>query len=185
MKKKTFIGAIVMAAAILLAVPVGANRSFDRLYDEAKQSYYYDDTGYALYQGLETRQSAASNLVTLGKRYASQSTELASATDLLEEKVAVARNKNYSVDDLAQEIAADKAMGSAAQSVADLLEQATLSEKDAKYPSQLLADLNSEADKLARSSYNDDARAYNAKLEGIPVKWLLPVAGIRTMAVYE
>ena len=185
MKKKTIIGAVIMVLAILAAIPLGARRSMDRLYDEAKQSYYYDDTGYAIYQGLENRQSAAANLATLGTRYADQSSDLSSATKLLEDQIAQAKKTNYNVDQLGKAFAADRSMETAARSVANLLETVTLSQKDAKYPSQLLADLESEGDKLSRSSYNDDAREYNARLEQIPVKWLVPVTGIRTMATYE
>ena len=184
MKKKTIIGAIVMVLAVLAAIPLGARRTMDRLYDKAKESYYYDSTGYAIYQGLEDRQAAAANLVTLGYRYADQSEELAGSVRLLEDQIAQAKRYTYDVDRLSDAVNADSIMGATARHVVTLLETVTLSQKDAKYPSQLLADLDSEYDKLSRSSYNDDAREYNAKLEQLPVKWLVPVAGIRTMAVF-
>ena len=39
MKKKNAVGALVMAVMILVSVPLGANRSFDRLSEEALGAY--------------------------------------------------------------------------------------------------------------------------------------------------
>ena len=60
MKKKRHVGAaIFMAAAIAASIPLGVNRSLIKLREEASGHYYYDDTGYALYEGLERRQAEA------------------------------------------------------------------------------------------------------------------------------
>ena len=55
MKKSSIVGACVMAGLILLSIPVGVHTSLTDLRDEAEGSYYYDQTGYAIYQGLEAR----------------------------------------------------------------------------------------------------------------------------------
>ena len=185
MKKKTILAAGVMALAILAAIPLGANRSFARLYAEASGSYYYDSTGYAIYQGLEARQATAQNLITVARRYTDQDEALPAAIEALEYQVKLAESASYCPEDLAKAVEADRAMGDAAAQLAERLETLTLAERDQKYPRQLLADLDAEADKLARSSYNDDARAYNARLEKFPIRFLRGIAGIQTMAVYE
>ena len=50
MKKKNAAGAIVLAAAIVLAVPLGVHTSLTELREEAENTYYYDNTGYAVYE---------------------------------------------------------------------------------------------------------------------------------------
>ncbi len=59
-------------------------------------------------------------------------------------------------------------------------EQVGLAEKDKKYPGQLIAQMKSEQDKINRSSYNEEARAFNAK-----VKSLAPMALVKPMADFS
>ena len=61
MKKKNAIGACVLAAAIVLAVPLGVHTSLTKLREDAENTYYYDNAGYAIYEGVEERQATANN----------------------------------------------------------------------------------------------------------------------------
>ena len=45
MKKKNAIGACVLAAAIVLAVPLGVHTSLTKLREDAENTYYYDNAG--------------------------------------------------------------------------------------------------------------------------------------------
>ena len=76
MKKSSIVGACVMAGLILLSIPVGVHTSLTDLRDEAEGSYYYDQTGYAIYQGLEAREATGNNLVTIEDSYKRQNQEL-------------------------------------------------------------------------------------------------------------
>lgn len=174
-----------LALAILIAIPLGLNRSFARLREDAQSSYYYDNTGYGIWEGLELRRDRASDLVTLGEKYAGQNPALAPLADALAYRVKLCETYSYDLDDLDREVAADRLLGQEAADLAQALEETELSAQDEKYPRQLLADLMSEADKIQRSSYNDDARAYNARLEKFPVNILKGIARIKAMAVFE
>ena len=76
-------------------------------------------------------------------------------------------------------------MTGAAQALYDGLKNTQLSEEDEKYPDQLLAQMKSEQDKINRSSYNDEAREFNARLGKFPVNLLLPVVGVEPLATYD
>jgi hypothetical protein len=181
-KKRNIIGACVMVAAILAAVPLGAHTSLTRLREDAQGSYYYDNTGYAIYEGLDQRQATANNLITVARRYTSVNSNLTGLIDDLDYAV---RLTNGSYDDDAQEAQANQMMGEAAQALYEELKKTDLSEEDQKYPDQLIAEMESEQDKLNRSSYNEDAREFNQKLKSFPVNLLLPLTGVQPLATYD
>lgn len=183
MKKGNAIGALVMAAAIAVSVPLGVNRSLSKLREEAQDAYYYDDAGYAIYQGIDARESAAQNLLTVAKRYVEQEPALKPYMEELEYQVKKSENTGYG--DFSQEAEINARMGEAAQALYQQLDQIELSDKDEKYPRQLIAQMDSEQDKIERSSYNRDAREFNLKLERFPVNYLRYAAGIDPLAVFD
>ena len=69
MKKSSVIGACVLAATVVLSVPLGVHTSLTSLREEANSSYYYDKTGFAIWEGVENREAAASNMITVAERY--------------------------------------------------------------------------------------------------------------------
>ena len=69
MKKSSVIGACVLAAAVVLSVPLGVHTSLTSLREEANSSYCYDKTGFAIWEGIENREAAASNMITVAERY--------------------------------------------------------------------------------------------------------------------
>lgn len=181
-KKKHPFAALFMAAAIIAAVPLGINSSLSELREEASDSYYYDQGGYAIYEGLEKRRAAASDLVTLAKRYTDKEPSLEALADDLEYQVRCAERAVFDGEEtgFADTVRANQALDSSAQALADALEQVGLAEKDKKYPGQLIAQMKSEQDKIQRSSYNDNAREYNAKLERFQ-----PIAFQKALATFD
>ena len=163
MKKKNAIGALVMAAMLLISVPLGAVRSFERLREDALEPYYYDSTGYALYEGLEKQREAAQNLLTVAKRYQDSEPELGSYIDDLTWRAD--HSEVFYDPGSPSEVLTYQTMCDSAERLAEKLEEITLSEKDEKYPRQLISQIRSEQDKLERSSYNVGAREYNQKLD--------------------
>ena len=155
MKKRSFIGACVMLVAIVVALPLGVHTSLTKLREEAESSYYYDKTGFAIYQGMEEREATANNLITVAKRYTQTNPALAPLIEELD------------------------------YAVREELKKTELSESDQKYPDQLIAQMESEQDKINRSSYNEDAREFNARLDKFPVKLLLPFAGVQPLGTYD
>ncbi len=182
MKKKKHIGAAVfMAVAIAASVPLGINRSLAKARDEAAGDYYYDRTGYIIYDGIDQREAEAKNLITVAKRYSDENPELKKLIDELEYRVEVSENTLEMDDETFTSIAAaNAAMDQPARALAQALEELPLEEKDKKYPAQFIANMDSEQDKIKRSSYNDQARDYNEKLAK-----LKPFALLKPLAVFE
>ena len=181
-KKQQGIAALVMALAILAAIPLGAHMSLTRLREEAEGHFYYDQTGYAIYMGVDERQAAASNLATVARRYTGENPALVSLIDEVEYAVAYTEG---SYDDPQEEAQGNRMIGEAAQALYQELQNTQLSPADEQYPGELMAQLESEQDKINRSSYNDEARAFNARLEKFPVNLLLPVAGVQPLATFD
>lgn len=183
MKKKNAVGALIMTGAILVSIPLGMHRSLFREREKAlDNSYYYDSTGYAIYDGLDHQVDAAQNLITLAQRYVDKAPELDPFLDELTYRTEYC--ENFFDNGSPKEVESHWFLLQAARELTQQLEQTELEEKDRKYPGQLLADIESEQDKLERSSYNDDARAFNQKLEKVPVRFLYKLLGIEPLGVF-
>ncbi|MCI9552148.1 MAG: hypothetical protein HFE94_01275 [Acutalibacter sp.] len=169
-----------MALAIAAAIPLGINCSLAKLREDAAGTYYYDQGGYAIFRGIEKRRGAAGNLITLAERYVEANPELASPMETLGYRIEASERTFDEDQTFTTEESANRALDEPARLLAEALEKVDLAEKDKKYPRQLLAQMESEQDKIQRSSYNDEARAYNEKLEG-----LKPLAFQKPMAVFE
>lgn len=182
-KKKHPFAALFMAAAIVAAVPVGVNSSLSELREDTTGSYYYDKGGYAIYEGLEARQAAASDLVTLARRYKDQEPSLEALADELEYQVQCARMVDFEDEDRGffDTVRANQNLDEPAQALATALERTALEEKDKKYPGNLIAQMKSEQDKIERSSYNEEARDFNAKLDA----WYKPIAFQKPLATFD
>ena len=182
MKKSSVIGACVLAATLVLTVPLGVHTSLTALRDEANSSYYYDQTGFAIYEGIENREAAASNMITVAERYTDENPALTSLIGDLDYAVDYSQNCWDGDSGLAE---ANQLMGQAAQALYEELKNTQLSETDQKYPDQLIAQMKSEQDKINRSNYNEDAREFNARLEKFPVNLLRGVAGIEPLTTFD
>lgn len=183
MKKKNVIGALVMAVLVVASVPLGAFRSLSREREKALgNGYYYDSTGYSIWEGLERQEASARNLITVAERYVDSNPGLDPYIDELTYRADYC--ENFMEDGDPQEVECHWFLLQAAQELSQQLEQVKLEEKDQKYPRQLIADMESEQDKLMRSSYNDDARGFNAKLSGFPVRFLNKLIHVEPLGVF-
>lgn len=181
MKKKRHIAACVaMSVAIAASIPLGINRSLARVREDAAGQYYYDDVGFCLYEGIENRQEAANSLITVAERYVEQEPTLKPLIEELAYRVQASYNAYDDDDSFTKTVRANQALDAPAQELSQALQGITLSEKDQKYPAQLIDQMKSEQDKLARSSYNDAARAFNAKLEK-----MRPMALLHPMSTFD
>lgn len=183
MKQKRIAAAVVMVCMVLLALPLGVNRSLTKLREEAENSYYYDSTGFAVYSGIDAREDAASNMLTVAKRYTEENEKLEPLINELDRVIKVSQNTTYG--DFGEEAEANLRLGDAAQVLFEELEKTQLSETDKKYPGQLMAQMKSQQDMIVRSSYNDDARAFNERLERFPVNFLKYAAFVKPLGVFE
>lgn len=180
MNKKNKVACIIMSVAIGASIPLGINRSLARIREDAAGDYYYDQAGYAIYDGIDNRQAAAKDLISLANRYTEKNPALAGLIDELEYREQASENAWSGGDTFTVEAQANANLDAPAQALADELARTELSEKDQKYPAQIMDRMKSEQDKISRSSYNDRAREFNAKL-----KRLKPIAVLEPMATFD
>lgn len=183
MKKRNIIGAAIMAGLITLSLPMGVAHSMEGLREEAQNEYYYDAAGYAIWEGIDKRQEAAQNLLTVASRYSEKNPQLNTYIEELEYRVRASENA-YS-EGSETEVVTNLEMGRAAEALATALEEVELTEKDKKYPAQLIAQMQSEQDKIERSSYNDQARAFNSRLYAFPVNVLRHFTDVEELAAFD
>lgn len=180
MKKKNVAAAVFMGVAIAASIPLGINRSLSRVREDVEGFYYYDQAGYSIYEGIEKRQEAAGSLITLAGRYKDKDPDLPGLMDALDYRVKASQNAWSGDHTFAPEAQANYALDAPAEALADALNNLELSEKDKKYPDQLIKQMRSEQDKIDRSSYNDSAREYNQKLQR-----LKPMAVIKPLSTFD
>ena len=181
MKKRNAAAAVFMGVAIAASIPLGINRSLDRLKDDVEEKYFYDQAGYSIGDGLEIRRDAAYNLVSLAEKYADKAPELQGLIDELERQLAISENTWYDLTE--EEARANLGLDAPAEALAAALEKLELSDQDKKYPGQMLGQMRSEQDKINRSSYNEEARAFNAKVERLsPMALTKPMADFSASA---
>jgi len=182
MKRNVFIAFLLMIIMIVVAVPIGVNNSLAKERQNAQGSYYYDKTGFAIWQGLEARRDAAANLITVADNYKGENEKLAPLINNLER--AVNGTKTYSTD-YKGEGEANLLLSIEAKALADELEKTNLSEKDEKYPRMMIAEMDSQQDMITRSSYNDDARVFNEKLEKFPANVFIKFTSVKPLYIFE
>ena len=184
MKKRDAIAAAIMAGLILVSLPLGAQHSLEELREDAEGLFYYDRAGYSIYDGIEKRTEAAQNLITVANRYTTAHTELTPYVDELDYQLRTLGNI-FDYDTDSEGVAANYEMGQVAENLAHALEAIDLEEKDEKYPAQLIAQMQSEQDKISRSGYNDAARSFNDKLYSFPISLLRPFTGVKALCVFD
>ena len=183
---KNAVAALIMTLMIVLSIPLGVNRSFARLREDVEHEYYYDSTGYALWEGVNARRESAQNLITIAEKYVDEYPELQTLIDELGFRV-LQENSYTTLEDetFTSIVKINSELTQDAYALYEALNKVTLSEKDEKYPRQIMSEMDSEQDKLQRSSYNDLAREYNARREKFPVNFLRHLSGVKPMGVFE
>lgn len=166
MKTKSIIAAVSMVILIIASIPLGMVRSVQGLKNDVDDDYYYDDTGYAVYDGVDKRIETSNSLIKVANKYVSEHTELRPLIDELEYNANKAEN---SYDDRNSEAVANRSMTTSFDELATALKGIELDENDAKYPTTLSAEMKSHEDKIRRSSYNTKAQEYNETISRFPV----------------
>ncbi len=106
--------------------------------------------------------------------------------DSLDYCVKASENAWSDDDTYTLEARANAALDAPAQALATALENMELSEQDRKYPAQMINQMKSEQDKINRSSYNEEARNFNAKVEKLsPMALVSPMADFSAPAAAD
>lgn len=186
MNKKNLIGALVMAGMILLSLPLGAAHSAKALREDVEDEYYYDQTGYAIYEGLDARVAAAENLITVAERYEDADDGMEDAMERVEDYITMYENAySWEEDHLERQVRANNGLSEAAEALSARLNALPITDRDAQAIREQLADMDSEQDKIQRSSYNDAARDYNEKLTHFPLSLFRGFLGIGDIPTFD
>ena len=165
--------ALIMAAMMVLALPLGAGASGRRMFNKVEAAFEQNVAG-----DLMARVGAASALNVVAWRYLS-------ADDPQLQKLAEAASTASDAETLQEAAQADRALEEAFLAVYLALDEDNMSEKDAGYRSGLYAEFLSAAQKIAHDSYNDTARAYNKNLKAFPGRMFFTLLGYDPAPVWE
>lgn len=144
-------GMVILAVVIVLSVLLGSHRSLvsERTKVEARFAPIAGD--------LQDCLDITANVLTVGERYLTES-DLSPLTDSREEL-----GQRQGIADIYADYTR---LQTEAAAVLDRLEDCDLSDKDRQYVQGFRTDLASEADTIARGSYNDAAEQFNRKVLG-------------------
>lgn len=172
---KSYTGAmVVLAAVILLSIPLGSHRSL--VAERDKVEAQFDLIAGDLQDCLDI----TANLGTVAGRYLDYEELLG----LLDSRVAL--EDGLGLWNIPAARAAYEDLTAEAEEVFSALEGQALTEKDAKYVQGFRTDLAAEADTIARDSYNDLADDYNARVLGsFPASLLGRLTFVRPAAVFR
>lgn len=181
MKNKTVFAALCMVVLVIASIPLGIVRSVQSVKNDAQSEYYYDDTGFALYNGVQTRVETSESLIKVANKYVEDYPQLREKIENLE----YALNKLDNIySDINAEARENKNLDAPFNELADALREVELSSADSKYPDTLSAEMKSQQDKLARSSYNEKAAEYNSMLNNFPVSMMTRIGILEKMETF-
>lgn len=178
--KNCKIAAAVLAAAIILSVPLGFKRTMSGFYNDLQNEYQngeYND-GLSIQNDLDYRVELAYNLVTVAKRYLDADDPAVAA--LLD-----ARQALDDANDPAEQYDANMKLTTASTDLYEALGKLELSEKDEKYRRSIYSDMTSRNDTIGNDPYNQLATEYNQKLERFPANLLAPLTGVEKAELFR
>lgn len=168
MKGKSLTAFLIMILAIMIAVPWGVNSSLEDLYFDYSSDFYYDKTGFSIYEGIEARTDICNNLLKVAEKYLDDHPELNSSYSALESAVSYA---NFTYDLHEDQYLSDKGLDDPAKRLYEELDAlADVSETEKTALSRSMMEMQSYTEKITHSSYNEKAEAYNNKIHSFPLR---------------
>lgn len=165
--KKCRAAIIVLAAAIILSIPLGFRRTMNGFYVELQNEYLSGEMkdGLSIQNDLNDRIELAYNFATVAKRYLDPDDP--AVTALLEARLALSEASSPS-----EQYDANLELTAASTDLYEALGKLELSEKDENYRRSIYSDMNSRNDTISHDPYNQMAAGYNQKLERFPASLL-------------
>ena len=161
--------AIFMVLMIIISLPMGVIRSADDLKDDLESLYYYDKTGISIYDETENRKDQARNLLTVTDNYIDSHSELTALTVPLEKALNSAEN---SYEESAQLSASMKLTEPFLALYNELTENSYISDEDRRTIGNMQIEMLSSRDIIANSTYNEEAKKLNERLDKFPLSLL-------------
>ena len=178
--KNCKIAMAVLAAAIVVSVPLGFKRTMSGFYNDLQKVYQngeYND-GLSIQNDLDYRVELAYNFATVAKRYLDADDP--AVTALLD-----ARQALDDADAPAEQYDANMKLTTASTDLYEALGKLELSEKDENYRRSIYSDMTSRNDTIGNDPYNQLAIEYNQKLERFPASLLAPLTGVEKAELFR
>jgi len=171
---------LVLAAAIVVSIPLGFKRTMSGFYEDLQNEYLngeFDD-GLSIQNDLDYRVELAYNFTTVAKRYLNPD-------DPAVVSVLTARQALMDAQGPAQQYDANMELTTASTDLYEVLEGLELSEKDEKYRRSIYADMTSRNDTIGNAPYNQLATEYNQKLDRFPANFLSRLTGVEPAELFR
>ena len=159
---------IVLAAAVILSVPLGFTNTMSRMYDKVAVEFQEgaEKDGLSIQTDLDARASAAYNLATVAKRYMAEDSETVQSVLKASEALNSAKGP-------AAKYAANEELGEVCTQLYEALGKMELSEKDEQYVT------------MGNDPYNQLAEKYNEKLDRFPANLLGKIFGMDKAELFQ
>ncbi len=171
---------IVLAAAVVLSVPLGFTNTMSRMYDKVAVEFQEgaEKDGLSIQADLDARASAAYNLATVAKRYMAEDSKAIQSVLKASESLNSAKGP-------AAKYAANEELGTVFTQLYEVLGTIELSEKDEQYRQSLNAEMKSRNITMGNDPYNQLAEEYNEKLDRFPANLLGKIFGMEKAELFQ
>ncbi len=171
---------IVMVAAIVFAVWLGAYLSFNRMYAQVEMVFTAgaQGDGLGISNDLNERVKLSYDLVTVAKRYLP-------ANDGSIVQVLSARENLINAKNIPDKYRANVKLTEATASLYQAMGSVNLSDADKRYRTNLYNNLTSRNDTISHDPYNQKALAYNQQLQAFPANILRVLAFAKIAPLFE
>lgn len=179
---------LLMVALIIAGFWLGGYRSLHSLYGKAEAVFFHgeDNDGICIANDLSERAAAATNLVTVARKYSQNGAEdLQTACTAVSDAVAQLQAVGT---DIAECLIADKELEACVEllyrALTQTQEETGLTEKDEAYRQRLYAEFQSRGDTISHDPYNRYAESYNQTLQRFPANLLAAVTPIEQAILF-
>ena len=157
--KRIGVARAILVVAVLLAVVIGQAKPLYAAQSELKELFFAgDEYGISAASQMEAKRAAAANLATVAERYRVDATPVSKSEWNLAQAL-----KTQSISRILQE---DASLTHAATALYAALQEASLSEEDARRVSEQYADFLAAGDRFKRCGFYTAATAFNADFGG-------------------
>ena len=176
---------ILMVVLIAGGLFIGGMKGLNGLYGDVEDVFFLgvDRDGICVANDMAERVSAATNMVTVARKY--ESTAPAECRQAIENvnSASASLESALSAEKIADAVGANKILDLAVSDLYREMGNLNLSGKDEDYRQNLYADFNSRNDTISHDPYNQYAQEYTDVLDGFPAGLIASVMPVKTAGV--
>ena len=183
MKYNYKLAALILALAVLGSVFIGGGHSLSKKYTKVRETFFSgaEGDGLSIYSDIKERRDSGYNLLTISKRYLSQTSEevkaLSATIQSLEQAIS-----GSSISDMYR---ANEELTGTAEALYRKLSEQALSESDKKLLEAQYANITGNALTISRDGFNAKAQEMNDTLSRFPTNVIAAVNGIHKLDLFR